>query len=1008
MFPFPPYSIMGVECGEKGSASALFPAIRKFGVLLLCLLLYQSSFAVLFFQDGRIPSIDKIDRDTGLSNLSVSSIVEDRDGFLWFGTQGGLNYYDGKKFTAIRNNPFVQNGLVHNLIQTMYYNQENHELWIGTYQGISRYDINQETFVNYEPGETGLTHPVIVAITKDSQGQFWAGTLNGLNRIDPETHEIQQYPVPGNVVRSLHEDSLGRLWIGTYEGLCYFNISTDSVEKYEKALPSSNVMVIREYTPQKLHLGLWGGSVAILDLETGFLEEIPLPDNRIYTLTMTDDGTLWAGSWGGGLFALPVNGDLVHFSPGNKEAGISHPVAYSLLQDSSGILWLGTNGGGINKINPRKINYVKFRHDPDNPDSLRYGKINSIYRDNTGILWVAIYNEGVQRWDSEKEVFISYRKGAGGKHSLDTNAVTTIAESEGQLLLGTDKGIYRYDRQKDTFSAWNILPEQENVYGLTSRPGELWIGTYSSGVYRYSYTEGTLESFRDGAGGTGGRISDNLIYQIITDGTDSVWVATNNGLNRIDTQTGKVEIFYKEPGNRSALASNNIRTLLKDSSGQIWIGSVGGGLAKYLGDGKFTTYTEAEGLSSNVVSSILEGDDGRIWVSTHEGISVFYPETETLETLTPSDGIGGWEFNAGAFKDTDGTLFFGGIHGVTGISDTFLSASAPPAKMFIYGLEVFQKPLSEKRTLYNEQEVRLPFDQNFVGFHFVALDYDAPEKIRYYYRLEGFDADWVSADTRDYASYSNLPPGKYVFSVYGETIRGNQSETAFMTLVIQSPWYQTPVAYLAFIALFLILLWGIIKLYEGRRLQEKNKELSGLNEKLESLNQELESLSVKDTLTGLYNRRYLGQQLEEYIHLARRSQCPISLAMVDIDNFKKFNDEYGHIAGDYLLADLALAISHAMPRNTDFAARFGGDEFLVVLYDTNQEGALRVLEKIREQVRGLHVREEFGTAADYLSISAGLLTLIPESTHTAESLINQADMRLYQAKQQGKNRIIFG
>ncbi len=967
-----------------------------------------SVFASFFTKSGQKPIFDVLDRDSGLSNLSVSGIIEDRYGFLWFGTQGGLNRYNGVEVEVFRNNPFEEDGLVHNLIQTMYYDQKNHEIWLGTYQGISRYQIETNTYRNYLPGEDSLSHSVIVAIAEDKDGFFWAGTLNGINRINPETDEITQYEIAGNVVRSIFLDSNDRLLVGTYEGLWYYDHDNDAFVLYDIELPEPFVMTIQEFEPGILTLGLWDGGVVQYDTVSGATDVFEFEDNRIYTVLQTRDGVLWAGSWGGGLFAVTDTGQY-HFTTKTKAQKLAHPVVYSLHQDQSGILWVGTNGGGLNKINPRKVDYTLFRHDPYNPLSLSNGKINHMLRDRFGNFWVAVYNEGVERYDPETEAFIKYKADIQQEGSLPSNTVTVIAETDNQLLLGTGAGIAAYDYQSETFQTLPIIDKQNNVYSMAydDKNQVLWIGTYENGLYRHDFMTGETQNINTDPDNNLS-ISDNLIYALLLDSKNRLWIGTNNGLNRIDSDQTQVIQYYRESGNRQTLAANNIRTIAEDSQGRIWIGSVGGGIARYMDqDDAFLSYTEAEGLSSNVIITILEGKDGRIWVATHDGISVLNPDTDQIDVFTPNDGIGGWEFSIGGYKEDDGSLLFSGIDGIISINADFTSHSEDKSPLYITKVSTLDQPALAYRTIYNDREFQFAARENDLGFHFFVLEYDAPERVNYFYRLLGFQDEWKNAGNHNDVSFLNLSPGSYVFEVYAETIRGIRTETASVSFTIATPWYLTYVAYIAYLLLFAFVIFGMVKLWGARVVKKRNEELALVNQKLELANDELENLSVKDSLTGLYNRRYFDQRIEELIHLARRSNSLISLAMVDIDNFKRFNDEYGHLAGDYLLMDLGEFLKENLPRYTDFVARYGGDEMVIVFYDTDYKGAEQVLEKIMEHVRSIKVREEFGTKPDYISITIGAVSMVPGKEATGKTYVEKADQAMYQAKTAGKNRLRF-
>ncbi|NCC81969.1 MAG: GGDEF domain-containing protein [Clostridia bacterium] len=955
--------------------------MKKVLIFIIALLFSTNTFSADIIDQISNPLIDKVDRSEGLSNLSVSSIEEDKYGFLWFATQGGLNRYDGKEFKIFRNNPFNEEGLVNNLIQTTFYDEEKHEIWLGTYQGISRYIISEDKFINYHSREEGLSNQIVTAICKDSQGYYWAGTLEGLNRINSETGEIVQYQINGNVVRDILLDSKGRIILATYEGMMLYNQEKDIVEPLDINLPSKFVMVIKEFQPGIITGGLWDGGLFEFNFYTDELKTWNFTNNNIYTIEKTKDNVLWAGSWGGGLFSITEKGEIHEISSGNKTNQVSHPVVYSLLEDNSGILWIGTNGGGINKINPRKINYTFLANDPENPNSLSSGKINAIYEDTDGNYWILVYNQGIAKYTRDGRL-IKYNK---ENNKIPENTVTTVLQIDNKLYFGTAKGVMVYDYQKDFIEPVSNLPQEENVYSLSNDGTNLWIGTYSGGIYKYNWENEELQQFNNS--GDENSLSDNLVYSILSDSQGRVWIGTNNGLNLWDENVNGFKKFFREEGNKEKIPSNNIRIINEDSKGNIWIGSVGGGLSKYIEEtGKFETYTEEDGLSGNVVIGVVEDSQGRIWASTHDGISILNPDTGVIDRLTPEDGIGGWEFNSGFFRDKNDNLLFGGIHGIIRIPDGFITSEVQDINLYITDMELYQKEIVPDLIIYNDFFKELEYDENYLSFRFVALDYDAPKKVNYFYKLEGFDEEWINNGTRDYVSFSNLKPGKYKFNVYAETIRGNTSKTEALTFEIKKAWYKTIPALIAYFVLFILAILGGMKIWKNRYLKKRNIEL--------------EKISLYDSLTGLYNRRYFDDKLNEYVHLARRSKLNITLAMLDIDNFKRFNDENGHVEGDKILIKFASLIEKNLPRSTDFAARYGGDEFVIVLYDTEKEGAKKVFEKIRDIIKNSEDIKE------YLSLSMGSISIIPDEKTTIEDMIKEADDALYEAKVSGKNRII--
>lgn len=958
----------------------------------------------LLLTKDSLPLFDILGREQGLYNLSVSSIIQDKYGFLWFGTQGGLSEYDGREMHNYRTDPFTENGLAHNLIQTMFYDEKNHELWIGTYQGVSKYIIHENRFVNYTVDNSNLSNSVIVAIQKIGK-DIYLGTLNGLNKLNLDSGEIKNYEAPGDVIRDLMVDSKERLLVGTYEGIYEFNTIQEKFEKMDINLPSDFVMVIKEFEKGILTLGLWDGGIVEYNTNNKTIKNIQFDDNRVYTIYRTNDKTLWIGTWGGGLFAVDKNGEKYSFTGNEKDSTIPHPVVYSLYQDKTGILWIGTNGGGIAKLNPRKSDYLYLSH--NDFDNFPAGKMNSILIDSKGYLWLSVYNSGLNRYDTNKNEMIGYNNDNDNKHYLPTSSVIKIYEtSDGRLLLATGDGIIEYDYTKDTFNNLNILPKDTIVYSIKESNDKkyLWIGTYSEGVFKYNVENENITQYRyieheDSS------LTDNLVYDILIDSKNRVWVGTNNGLNMMNPNSKNFIFFKEKNGDKTQLGVDTVQTLFEDSKGKIWIGTNGGGISIYNEDGTFTNITEENGLSSNFINGFLESNSGDIWVSTNNGLSIINQNNYEITILTPDDGIGSWEFNSGTYKDNDGNLYFGSTKGITKIASSFKNKNLPKPNIYITDLELYQKKLDIDYSFYNDMNMTFKPKENTLSFGFAALDFDSPEKTKYFYYLKGFDKDWIYSDERDYVTYSNLPFGEYEFMVYAKTIRGVQSDIAKLKFKIEKPWFRTYTAYLIYFLGLLLVIYSIFKIWEAKIINEKNSELAKINEKLENVNKQLEDLSIKDSLTGVFNRRYFNSMVEDYLKLSKRGRTYISLLMIDLDDFKDINDTYGHLAGDYILKDLAKILKSSLKRSTDYVSRYGGDEFVILLYDTDEREAMMIGKEIENSIKKLKIRKEFTEENVLITSSIGMYSVLPDKNTQKNELIEKADKALYLAKKNGKNQI---
>ncbi len=976
-------------------------------MLISIVLLSQNNvfFADTFFEEDRMPNFEAIGRDQGLQDLSVSSIIQDKNGFIWFGTQGGLFRYNGEDSVSYRNNPFDTKGLVHNLIQTMFYDEKEHAIWLGTYQGISKLDIESNEFTNYTVEDQGLSNNVVVAIGKDKNNVFWFGTMDGLNKLDPETGKFMTYPVEGKVVRSILLDSKGRLLVGTYEGLFYFDDVKDQLIKVEMSYPSTYVMTIKEFDKGTLTLGLWDGGVLELDLDFNIIKHHTFQDNRIYTVQKTEDQTLWVGTWGGGLFSKK-NNQIYHFPGTGKQGDIGHSVVYALTQDRSGILWIGTNGSGVYKTNPRKNNYLEFSNDPDDPTTLDAGKINTIYKDSKDRLWIAVYNRGLNLYDEKTATMIKYNTFNTDSRKLENDQVMKLIEYNGALLIASGTGVDRYDLETDSFVATHVFPKETITYALNvDEKNHLWVGTYLDGVYEYDEAFNELNHFN--VDSTPNKLSDNLVYDIINDSKGRIWIGTNNGLNVYNPKTDEMKSYFKEEANHTTLASNTVRSLFEDNEGSIWIGMVGGGVSKYQeATDSFISFTEMDGLVDNTAVSLEMSKDGRIWVATHNGISIIDPKTEKIINLTLADGIGGYMFTGDGFIDKEGYLYFGGTHGITKFSPVteIISDTMPP--VYITNISIYNTPIDESLEIFNNRNYMLKSDENYISFEFNALDYETLSQIQYSYKLSSVDEDWVESGDRNYASYSNLKSGRYEFSVRVKTVQGEYTKPEIVTFTIERPWYNTLYAYILYMLIFLFVLYSMHKIKENHMISVRNLELARLNDKLEEAVSELEAVSIKDALTGIYNRRYFNMVLKDYLQLAKRGNSYISILMIDVDDFKSINDEYGHVFGDYFLTAFAKKIQEIIPRSTDFCARFGGDEFAVVLNDTDLEGARTVADKIFKAVK--HIRVEFQNEIVVVEslVCIGVYSLKPEKEVSMEAFVSSADEALYEAKRTGKNKII--
>jgi diguanylate cyclase (GGDEF)-like protein len=998
-------------------------------VVMFAFLFVPPSPAPVFPLDLRF---ERLTRDDGLTNSSISSILQDQWGFMWFGTQGGLHRWDGYSFKVYGYEPFSENCLSHNLIQTMHLDPNGEVIWIGTYGGLNRFHIQNETFTVYAHDPkipSSLSNNTVVSILRDNDGWLWVGTLDGLNlmrageagftrfrRSDSDPHSIS-----GNTIRTIYQDSSGTLWIGTTEGLNRYDRVRGNFTRVTgdgDGIPGSSIMSIVEDDTGVLWLGIWETGITAYDPRTGSVRNIPLaPDEHVYAMMIDRSGRLYAATWGKGLLELDRKSLSIvrRIRYTGRDNGLAHDTVYSLFEDESGILWIGTNGGGISKFDPRKNTFPLYVHDPEDPQSLAKGKVSVLYEDSAGTLWAGIYNGGLDRFDPETETWTHFTTDPSRSGSISDNNVTSLLEdSSGRFWVGTQTGLNLFDRESGRFTlpypriGDPAVQDDQIVYALAEdRTGKIWIGTYTAGVSVLDPVTGTFRHYRHDPDDPGS-LSDNLAYRIYVDNHGRVWIATNNGLARYDERTDSFRIYRHDRSDPASLSDDTVRDILESSDGSIWVATIGGGVSRMDPDtDRFIHYLKTDGLPDNAVTGLLEDEEGTLWVSTPNGLAVFEREENGFRSLDEEDGVLGREFNVGRVRSRTGTLYFGSLEGIQGITSRIGTSGGYSPQVLVTEFRVFETPRKLPEPIYRTKSLTLSSRDSYFSFTFSSMDFTSPGKNRYAYRLEGFDKDWIYSGTRNYATYTNIPPGNYVFRVRGTNSESTWSEReARIGIRILPPAWQTWWAYLLYAAAVIGLLYIAGEIRTGAVLKQKVKELRKTKDELASANRKHELLSLMDELTGVPNRRHFNDILTREWHSAARTGKPLSVLMLDLDFFKAYNDSNGHLAGDECLRKAAEAIRATLDRPRDLVARFGGEEFIVLLPETDEEGAIQVSERIRCAVQKLAIPHGASEAGPVLTVSVGAATAIPSVTDSPDECIRQADAALYRAKAAGRNTVI--
>ncbi len=781
---------------------------------------------------------ERLGLEDGLSQSAILTILQDKRGYLWFGTQDGLNRYDGYSFTIFRHEAGDSHSLTNSSVLALAEDKDGH-LWIGTWGGgLNRYDPITQIFTAYthDPADpASLSDDTVTDVRFTRDGSLWLATLGGLDRFNSDgtfTHYRNDPADPdslsANNVSVLYEDSKGQLWVGTGfgaagNGLNRFDPNTNSFVRYQNdpdnidSLSSNNIGSIFEDSRGTLWVGTGGFSVEgaglnRLNADGRFTRYQNNPDNpdslssdNVMSLWQDADGLMWVGTWGGGLnlfdpYRQPAIFRHIVHDPFDPQS-LSHNVVWQVYADRTGIVWLGTVPGGLNKYNPRASQFMLFRHHPDEANSLSMNVIGSFYEDSLGSMWIATWGGGLEYFDRHTGTFSHYRHDPDNKNSLSDDLVMAMLEdSHGTFWVSTINGLNWFNR--DTGAFVTVLhkpgdpntPMSDTVYQMVEdKAGNIWLGN-AEGLDRYDYATRHFKHYRHNPADPNS-INSNSVVGLYLDNDGALWIGTwGGGISHMDTATGQFTRYENDPHDPTSIGDNSAWAFLQDSKGRLWIGTQRG-LDRLNADETFTHYGLKDGLPNETVLGILEDDSGNLWLSTQNGLARFNPETETFKVFDVRDGLQSNEFDSTAYyRDRDGLMYFGGVNGFNIFDPAQIRDNEQQPQVIVTTFRIFNEPL--KVDLSGATRLEVPYWQNFIAFEFTALDFSAPQKNQYAYKLEGFDPDWVQAGDRRYASYTNLPGGEYTFRIKAANSDGIWNENGVAIPITITPpiwqnwWFQ--------------------------------------------------------------------------------------------------------------------------------------------------------------------------------------------------------------------------
>jgi signal transduction histidine kinase/ligand-binding sensor domain-containing protein/CheY-like chemotaxis protein len=797
--------------------------------------------------------------DDGLAGPWIQAIIQDSRGFMWFGTSQGVNRYDGYRmetFRAERGNP---RALPDNIVYDVREDRSG-TIWVGTRAGLSRFDRARNDFTTFDfraPGDRAL-HQQVRALLEDSRGVLWVGTTEGLYTFDRTRLSKTAFPLPPSHVRSiqyihaLYEDRRGHILVGTQgDGILDIEPRTRAVREFEHGrpgtteFPSNDVRSFAEDRDGRLWVASYDAGLVLLDPESGrstaYRHDPRNPDgppnDRTGHMVLDADGLLWVAF---------ENGGLVHFDPRtrrfttyradpNDPSGVSSQSYWGLFVDATGTLWAGTFAGGVDVLRPSSDAIERFSSVAGEATSLSYNSVVGFAQDSAGGIWVATDGGGIDRLDPSTGRFRRYTT----KNSpLRRDAVLSAAvDGAGMVWMGLwDGGLARLDprtgRMTSFTSANSGLPE-DNIFAVhADRRGRIWIGTLRYGLGLFDPASRTLREFHYGTRGTESQI---WIIEELHDGRLALGTLAG-GLVIFDPETSRMTVYDSDPTSPAVLPSSDIRAVVETSPGVLWVGTSDGVARLDLGTNRVRRYGTKDGLGSDMVAGIVADRAGRLWVSSDQGITEFDPARGTARQYAVQDGLQERQFTSRAYLGgRDGMLLFGGNSGFNLIRPERIQHNPRKPRVVLTGFQVFNKPVpiggpgSPLAAHISEaRRVRLTHRQSVFTIEYAALDFTAPAKNQYAYKLEGFDHDWTYVGSKRTATYTSLEPGRYVFRVKASNNDGVWNEEgASLEIVITPPfwaswWFRSLVT--------LVVVTVVVTMV--RRAQARHRHLQAMNERL--------------------------------------------------------------------------------------------------------------------------------------------------------------------------------
>lgn len=793
-------------------------------LILIALLIFDS----LVYSQTQSSRFKHLTVKEGLSNSSVKCFYQDSDGFIWIGTQDGLNKYDGVEFKVYQPKKSDSTSISARVINAIYQDKHN-KLWVATSRGLNLFDKNSDSFSR---PINELYSQNITCMLEDSKGNFWFGTkvqgvykfTNNLNEASvnqlKSDHKVR---FKGKSINCLLEDKDGLIWLGVLnEGLYSFDPQSEKLTKYSKGAELKRKIISNKVNNiyQDKHGDIWVGTmkgISKIEKRSGeiknYVNEIENPNslinNIVFSMFENYKGELWFVTDGGLARYNPGSDDFSSVHPTKGDAqGLSTWALRNAFIDRQNTIWIATYSEGIDLLELSNMEFEHVKNIDGKYNSLSPGRVKELMEDGNGDLWIGFAGSGIDYFRKERNNYTNYIPNPEDENGLIDWSVLAICEDRrGNIWIGGQKGgLTHFNREDETFTGYRHDPDNEfsisnnNVWDIIEDDnGDIWVAMIAGGgINRFNVD--TKQFFRYTMESHG--LANNSAIKLYKDSKGDIWIGTFNGVSRFSVEKDKVIANYQpSETDANSLPHAWVYAILEDSDKQIWIGTVGG-LSKLNEDGKgFTSYTTEDGLANDVINDLFEDDNKNLWMSTNKGITMFNPAKGEFRNYDESNGLQVKGYVQGAAcKTSSGELLFGGHNGYNSFNPSKIKTNEFVPNVVITKFSIFDKVIKPgqensflQKHISQTEHITITYKESVFSFEFVALNLVNPQRNQYAYMMVGFEEEWRNTTSKNLkAVYTNLDPGDYVFKVKASNNDGVWNEKgASIKLTILPPWWET-------------------------------------------------------------------------------------------------------------------------------------------------------------------------------------------------------------------------